>query len=179
MIDFKKSPLFFIDEPSYFSQEEIDKFINNITKYTNIDYSMTCWPIYNHSVYNNENLIKHLADNIIDINAKEYSGAVVSFTLLEKLGSSSPINLAYYIIDCGCNLHSNLHVNYINYNKILKFKKLQQFIYKNCIFKNNDFIFKNTCKYYNTMPIMLLIMKSQKILPKTIIKYKIIPFIYS
>jgi hypothetical protein len=180
MIDFKKNPLF-ISNTLDFSCEEIDNIVNNITKYTNIDFSMTAWPDADEfgEFYKNKKIIKHLANNIIDLDKKELSSYHYDpYTFLQKIYAQDYCKLTEYVINAGCNLTIQSH-NYMKTINCNKARNLQKCLLKEYILDKSNCILKNTIKYYDTMQIMLLVMKVQKILPKMVIKYKIIPFIYN
>jgi len=186
MIDFTAHPLFIIKN-CRFNYEEMQFFINNITKYTNIDFSITSWPPalgdINLGIYKNDTIVKHLADNIINLNVEEQSkidNKNENYTLLQKVLNNNNTDLIYYVVDAGCNLYLDIYKKFMDSIHLLSYlKDFQLYIFNNFIFKDTNFIFKNTHKYYYMIQTMLLIIKHQKVMPNVLIKFKIIPFIYS
>jgi len=146
-----------------------------IVKYTNIDFSLTVWPNANSLIYNNINFIQHMVNNMIDLN--KFEGTTTNpYTIFNKAAKYYKSGLC--IIDGGYKLSFQDIYNIPNRSDkdlYKKYYKIQNYL--RSIYGDNKYF--NTVKYYDKMFYCLLIMKHQKIIPKCVFKFKIIPFIYN
>jgi len=166
-------------------------FRDNITNYKNIDFGITVWPYSNNSIYNDQYILKHLCNNIIDINKSQHLNDISKYDIFCKVYEHNKINIREnfmkncekltYIINSGYYIYfakDRLLCDF-DYKNIKKYYnhiiKLQKYLYN--IF--NIYKFKNTIKYYDKIYLILWLMKYQKILPNVLLKYKILLFIYT
>ena len=139
--------------------------------------------MYSWVLVNNTEFMIHLVDNIIDVTVhdnnnneyKSFIANVVYFSdmkILKCVINNRCINKATLIIK------EDLWYN-VEYDKTLLLNKLLQLInYLDDVSLNRFIGYYNLEKYYHVIPMMLLVIKVQTVLPKCIIKYLIIPFIY-
>lgn len=73
-------------------------------------------------------------------------------------------------------MHNIIRVFYILlYKKVVRYYKFQQYLQSILKIKHP----KNIPRYYHKMNLLMLITKHQKIVPKCVLLYVIIPFVYS
>ena len=190
-IDFSLNPPF-VHKGNNFPSTKYNHrwFRNNIINYKNIDFGITVWPYSNNTVYNDYYVIKHICDNIIDINASQYPNDVSEYDIFCKVYEHKKLNNP-----CDFNRNSNLLSYIINSGYYIKFSK-KRFLceydychlkiqcghviklqkYLNSIF--NIYTFRNTIKYYNKIYLLLWLMKYQRKIPNVLLKYKIMLFVY-
>ena len=172
----------------------LPKYHLTILKCKNIDFGHIQWSNRGNietGIYNNKDLIFHIIDNIIDINAHDNNNKY-SYTLFCRIISHSedPLIIHHtlnngYInnssfkelhrsgtkikCDCGCHLH-NGYGGLVNYLTEISFGNIKGFL--------------NLEKYYYMVLPLLLVMKRQsKVpnvnnIPNNVIKRHIITFVY-
>ena len=159
--------------------------INDIHKCKNIDFSHVRWSI---TVFRDYSLVCHIVDNMLDINATECK---LSTTLLDNFvrliyTSNQNIESINYFMNNGyinidtfnINEHSLNTINTVNTINTMLNKYKNLVIYLTTISLGKFTRFYNIEKYYDTVIVMLLVLKVHKILPNNIIRHIIIPFIY-
>ena len=171
----------------------VDRYsIYTIIKCKNIDFSHVAWIF---DIFDDEQAIYHITDNIIDINAAEYDiPGYPSYTLLEYIiRNTTSCNITvgnrqalYYLLNNGCinndtfTFYNDDKYNDDEYNDghltLSKYKYLVKYLTDTSLGKFKGYY--NIKRYYDMVTTMLLILKAQQWLPSTIIKYLIIPFIY-
>ena len=155
-------------------------FLKTIVKYTNIDFGAVTWPNAGDNIYKNTQIMKHLCNNIKDINAREKYPNEHGYTLFQKTWTLN-LNprIIDMIIDTGANitLYNNSHAMYRSKKlreKIKNIKNLQLYLQK--INPNN--IYKNTSLNLDFIIILLWTLKHQKKIPNVVFKNKIILHFY-
>ena len=159
----------------------------------NIDFGHVLWPSCAcRNYYNNEQLMFHIIDNIVDVNVRD-NNILDGFTLFDKIyieekyanigSNNNNKNIIKYFMNNGCinNLTFTIFkVNFDNrlnkYQSVIRFGNLVNYLTGISFDRFRGYY--NIEKYYYMIHTMLLIMKAKQKLPNTIIKHLIIPFIY-
>ena len=155
--------------------------VSLILQCKNIDFGYVGWRI--DGMYNNENLMYHIIDNVIDVDIHENNDTTY-LTLFCKIlhFCKNPI-ITHYMLNNGYISNETYNkkrmVKHYCYNQCCTRKYYnKQLDYLTSISLNKFKGYYNLEKYYNILHVMLLVMKSQKKLPSSVIKHLIIPFIY-
>ena len=150
----------------------------------NIDFGHVSWPC-DIRMYSDTNLMIHIINNIIDINARD-NDSTHNFTFFNKIMNySTNQSIIQYLLNNRCITTElfdspNFRVSHIPYEYSRTLYTQSHNLVKYLTMISID-KFKGYCnleKYYNMLPIMVLVTKAQKKLPSSVIKHLIIPFIY-
>ena len=154
--------------------------INDVRACKNIDFNHVRWSF---NIVRDYSTICHIVDNILDINAFEWKSN--SFTLLHiiicafKSLKQRDASIKYIMNNGYINVNT-LDVAdryaYVTRIRLGEYRNLVIHLTKISLGKFTGFY--NVEKYYDTMIVMLLILKVHKVLPKNIVRHVIIPFIY-
>ena len=157
------------------------KDIPNILKCKNIDFGHVLWPdAYYSDFYSDYQLISHIIDNIIGVNVRD-NNCVTRTTLLGKICYGEIIkSILSYILNNGYlgNLSFEIVNNIFDIDNDIYTQSNKLSNYLTIVSFNRFKGYYNLEKYYYITHTMLLVMKAQHVLPRTIIKHLIIPFIY-
>ena len=164
---------------------------NDILNCKNIDFNHCEWT---YNVLSNYTVLCHIVDNIVNINANEYilnklshvpHISHISRTLLRNITEivtrdNTNIKLINYILNNGHVTSDTLDVrNICGYQTEIMLRKYANLvIYLTKVSLSKFTGFYNIEKYYYMINTMLLILNTQKVLPKNIVKHVIVPFIY-
>ena len=158
-----------------------------IIKCRNINFGYTNWIYLDSSFYDEENYMEHIIDNIIDINVDD-NADMGQYSLFVKIihYSRNPLvihymfNNGYVNYSCFENYFGKLcytyHKSYCKCCPHKQFDKLVNYLTKISLNKFKGYY--NIEKYYDMMTTMLLILKTQRLLPTAVVKHLIIPFVY-
>ena len=153
--------------------------IDDIRKCGNINFSHVKWSL---GIFQNHSIVCHIVDNILDINAWEYQSR--EHTLLDNIIRAG---FSHEQIKRSVNyMMNNGYVNIDTFNVVHRLGRIYVVLnrYKNLVIYLTTISlgkftkFYNVEKYYDTMIVMLLVLKVHKVLPKNVIRHVIIPFIY-
>ena len=153
--------------------------IEKLIKYTNIDFGSPkiYWDYASDEKYANKKLMLHLMKNIINLNTYEKYN-LVPFTIFQKASHCDLnleilehlLNYGYILNDIDIDRAKHVYKPYIT-----RYYKFQQYLQSILKIKHP----KNIPRYYHKMNLLMLITKHQKIVPKCVLLYVIIPFVYS
>ena len=157
---------------------------DNIHKCKNINFNHVRW---SRTIFRDYSMLCHIVDNVLDINATEckLSSTLLDNVILSAYGSNQIVKSINYVMNNGCINIDTFNINTLDINNYLldtinttlnKYKNLV--IHLTTISLSELTRFYNVEKYYDTMIVMLFILKVHKVLPKNIIRHLIIPFIY-
>lgn len=155
-----------------------------ILKCTSIDFGHVYWP---HNLYGEKScinipLLMHLIDNVIDINVCDNNNKYYHTLFTGIINFAHKSNRRYMLNNRGISITSFESMYNYPYNCLIHkkfYKKLEGLvIYLTSISLNKFTKFYNIHKYHDTINTMLLIIKVQTILPSSVIKHLIIPFVY-
>ena len=162
-----------------------------IMKCKNIDFGHVDWIDISPKFYDSTSCMVHIIDNIIDVNICDghHKQAYTFFTKIIRY-SNKP-HIIHYMFNNGCiNKESftiyfnsrifdnddNRHRHFCKCCKYKQFDELTSYLTK--VSFNRFKGYYNIEKYYDILKVMLLVIKAQHVIPTTIIKHLIIPFIY-
>ena len=153
---------------------------------TNIRFGHTIWT---YNIFGDEMVLRHVVNNIVDINEKEYGrdcGLLYNVILCvdRHYAVSNDMSLVNYVCNNGYINKNTLNIagsHAITFSpqiasNIHTIRKLVNYLTEVSLNKFTGFY--NLEKYYYICHIMLLIMKTQQKIPSIVIKHLIIPFIY-
>ena len=159
--------------------------ISTVMKCKNIDFGHVNWHRYMPDFFSkvvmyDTNLLTHLTHNIIDVhvngdNKRSYYSFIGGvYVFCDTTAFEYVINNRYINNEFFDKMNSGTRIIYDN-----RYKKLKELMYYLTDVSLNKFPgFYNIEKYYDMIYIMLLVTRVQTILPKSIVKHLIIPFVY-
>ena len=147
-----------------------------IMKCKNIDFGHVNWQLVDDKFYDNEQLMFHIIDNIVDINAYDNNNSIDYYNFISKIMRySKKLPIAHYVFNNG-GVNNDSFNDMYGRDKNYKYKQLVEYL---TIISLNKFSrHYNIEKYYNVCHMLLLVMKVQRVLPTAVIKHLIIPFVY-
>ena len=158
--------------------------IPTVMKCKNIDYGHISWNgnignFYSNVIVTNTDLLTHLTNNIIDVHINGDNNPSY-FSFISGVSMYSGETTLKYVVNNRCiNNEFFERTCYVYFSDDPYCDKLKELIrYLTSVSLNKFAGFYNIKEYYNMMYTMLLVIKVQKILPKSIIKHLIIPFVY-